>query len=127
MVFFFLQFYVIEKEFSVRAFSLHKGKEVRGGGGRGGLKLCKFNPSYIDELLTNLLRNKHAMNSHIVCAFIGRRLDFSFLCWTLKTVVLFFIEQQGNTCNSKKIFIHFIYIFVVKFDISVSLPQSFGF
>lgn len=100
----------------------------------------KFGPAYINELQQNLLRNKHAKHKVMIyCVLESQDVQFYFfilktlhcVCFLYKDCHHFFLLQCY--ISKKKIFNSFdvyenliigtIFIFVVKVNISVSLPR----
>lgn len=105
-------------------------------------RLWKFGPAYINELQQNLLRNKHAeyshilCNSHILCTWIARKFSliyhdkshaFGFFFFEKTFIILLLQGYNGKQYfKCMTIFIRgtishmTLVIFVVKLNISVS-------
>lgn len=105
-------------------------------------RLWKFGPAYINELQQNLLRNKHAeyshilCNSHILCTWIARKFSliyhdkshaFGFFFFEKTFIILLLQGYNGKQYfKCMTVFIRgtishmTLVIFVVKLNISVS-------
>lgn len=112
-------------------------------------RLWKFGPAYINELQQNLLRNKHAeyshilCNSHILCTWIARKFSliyhdkshaFGFFFFEKTFIILLLQGYNGKQYfKCMTIFIRgtishmTLVIFVVKLNISVSRISQITF
>lgn len=113
-------------------------------------RLWKFGPAYLNELQQNLLRNKHAeyshilCNSHILCTWIARKFSliyhdkshaFGFFFFEKTFIILLLQGYNGKQYfKCMTVFIRgtishmTLVIFVVKLNISVSrISQIFFF